>query len=108
MRARESSDVLGTRLLSRMTLGNDGSAQAGAKVFGKFVQLGIAINLDGFLGGIADHVAVMAPGQMIFQFSFCARVNRTIKVVGQLIQKFCALHWLVSPISGFSLPFSRR
>jgi hypothetical protein len=91
-----------------MTLGNDGGSQAGAKVFGKLVQLGIAINLDGFLSGIADHVTVVAPGQMIFQFSFCARVNRTIKVVSQLIQKFGALHWLVSPISGFSLPFSRR
>jgi hypothetical protein len=91
-----------------MTLGNNGSAKAGAKVFRKLVQLGIAINLDGLLSGIADHVAVVAPGQMIFQFSFCARVNRTIKVVSQLIQKFGALHWLVSPISGFSLPFSRR
>ena len=84
-RKRQSSDVLRAALLAGMTLGNDGGTKAGAKVFRKFVELGIAINLDGLLGGIADHVAVVAPGQMIFQFSFCARINRTIKVVGQLI-----------------------
>src|SRR5580704_18727961 len=111
----QGSDALRTSLLVGMTLGDDGSAKAGAKVLREFVELRVAINLDGLLGRIADHVAVMAPRQMIFQFSFCARINHAIKIVRQLTQEISALHWLVSPVSGFSLllsgfslPFSRR
>jgi hypothetical protein len=65
-----------------LTLGHDGGSKAASEIFGKFVELGIAINLDGLLGGIADNVAVVAPSQVIFQFSACAGVQDAVKVVG--------------------------
>jgi hypothetical protein len=64
-----------------MALGHDGSPQATAKVFREFVQLGIAINLNGLLGCVADNVAVVAPSEMVFQFRFCSVVNDAVQVV---------------------------
>src|SRR5580658_3834421 len=86
-----------------MALGNDRGAKPGAKIFWQFVEFRVAINLDGLLGRVANHIAVVAPRQMIFQFSLRARINRTVKVVSQLTQEIRALHCLVSPVSGFSL-----
>jgi hypothetical protein len=50
-----------------LALRHDGRAKAGAKIVWKFVELGIAVNFDGLLGGIADYIAVVAPSQMIFE-----------------------------------------
>jgi hypothetical protein len=44
--------------------------------------LRIAVDLDGFFGGVANHVTVVAPSQVVFQFGFSARVNDAIEVVG--------------------------
>src|SRR5439155_11963157 len=71
--------ALWPRFLARGALGNDGSAKPGAEVVGQFVQLGIAINFDGFLGCVADHIAVVAPGEVIFQFGLCASVNYAVQ-----------------------------
>jgi len=104
-------DAFRPGLLVSMTLRDDGGTEPGTEVFGKFVQLGIAVDLNGLLSGIADYVAVVAPSEMIFQFNLGALVNYAIQVISQLAQKIFALHW-VSPVSGFSisLPFvvSRR
>jgi hypothetical protein len=98
-------NALGPRLLVGMTLGDDSGTEPGAEVFGKFVQLGVAVYLNGLLGGVAYNVAVVAPSEMIFQFNLGALVNHTIQVISQLAQKIFALHW-VSPVSGFSTSFS--
>jgi hypothetical protein len=67
-----------------MALGDDGGTEPGAKIFGKFVQLGVAVDLNGLLGGIAYNVAVVAPSEMIFQFNLGALINHAIQVVSQL------------------------
>ena len=73
-------NLFGPGFLARLTFGNDGTAKAGAKVFRQRIKLGVAINLDGLLGGVADHVAVMALSQVVFQFSFGAVVKDPIQV----------------------------
>jgi hypothetical protein len=75
-----------------MALGDYSGTESGSKVFRKFVQLGVAVDLNGLLGGIAYHVAVVAPSEMIFQFNLGALVNHTIQVISQLAQKIFALH----------------
>jgi hypothetical protein len=47
-----------------LALGDDRGTKPGSEVIGKFVEFGVAVNLDGFLGGIADNIAVVAPGQV--------------------------------------------
>ena len=61
------SGLLGTGFLAALALGNDGSLEAGSQVVGKLVKLGVPVNLNGFLGGVAYHVAVVAPGKVIFE-----------------------------------------
>jgi hypothetical protein len=60
----------------------DGDFQLAAEFFGELVQLGIAVDLDCLLGGVADYVAVVAPGEMVFQFRACGRVNGFVQVIG--------------------------
>src|SRR5271165_2268399 len=71
--------------------------QAGAQIVRKFVKLGVAVNLYGHLGGIADDIAVVAPLEMVFQFRLGLSVHRAVEVIGQLFQKIRAGHFLPSP-----------
>ena len=71
-----TADLLG------VTLGNNGGSQPASEVIGKFVELRVTVNFDGFLGGIANDVAVVAPGKMVFQFRLGAVVNNAVEVVG--------------------------
>jgi len=84
-----------------LALGHDGRAQSRAKVFGQFVELGIALDLDGFLRGVANHIAVVAPGKVVLQFDLCRFVEDAVQIIGQLVQKFRAFHWSPSPLSRF-------
>jgi hypothetical protein len=68
-------------LLVLLTLGHDGGTKAGAKVIGQFIQLRVAIDLNGFLRGITNDVAVMAPGKMILQLDFCRFVEDAIQII---------------------------
>jgi hypothetical protein len=56
------------RLFSLLALRHDRRAKPRAEIIGKFVKLGVAINLDGLFGRIADYVAVVAPSQVVFEF----------------------------------------
>ena len=87
-----------------LTASRNGRSEFGFQVFGKFVQLGIAIDLDGLLGCVANDVAVVAPSQVLFQFSFGAGVDDAIQVIRQFVEKLRALHWLPSPAIGFCDP----
>jgi hypothetical protein len=55
-------------LFSLLALRHDGGTKSGSQIVGKFVKLGVAINLNGLLGGIAYYVAVVAPSQVVFEF----------------------------------------
>jgi hypothetical protein len=68
-----------------LALGHDGRAKPGAEVLGQFVQLGVTIDFDGLLGGVANHVAVVTPGKMILQLDFCRFVEDAVQIVGQLV-----------------------
>src|ERR1043165_2925006 len=91
--------------LARLALLDDCGAKLGSEVFRKGVKLGVAVNLDGFLCGVADHVAVVAPSQVLFEFRLGGGINDTIEVIGQLVQKLRALHWRPSPLLGLFDPF---
>jgi hypothetical protein len=79
------SDALGTAFLVLLALGHDGGTEAAAKIFGEFVELGIAVNLDGLLGCVAHHVAVVAPGKVVLQLNLGLLVEDAVQIVGQLV-----------------------
>jgi len=66
---------LGSLVFVGLAAGCDGRPELGFEVFGEFVELGIAIDLYGLLGRIADNIAVVAPSQVLFEFGFGAGVN---------------------------------
>jgi hypothetical protein len=74
-------DVLRAALFLLLAFGHDGGSEAGSEVFGKFVELGVAVDFDGLLGCVANHVTVVAPGKMVFQFDFCLFVEDTVQVI---------------------------
>ena len=61
---------------------HDRRSQPGSQVVGELVQFGIAVDLDGLLGRIADDEAVVAPLEMFFQLHPCSGVERVVQVVG--------------------------
>src|SRR5919109_3747228 len=66
----------------------------------------VLIDLDRHLRCVADDVAVMAPGQVLFQFGARPGVNDAVQVVCQLFQKLRAGHLVPSPLS--PLPRCRK
>jgi hypothetical protein len=69
------SHFLRSSLLLSLALGDYGGAEASAEVVGELVKLGVAIDLNSFLGGIADNVAVVAPSQVILEFRLGAVIE---------------------------------
>jgi hypothetical protein len=59
------SDALRAALLVLLALGHDSGAKTSAEIIGQFVELGVAVNFDGFLGGVADNIAIVAPREMV-------------------------------------------
>src|ERR1700675_2164333 len=88
-------------LFALLALRHNRGAKPCAKVVGKLVKLGIAINLDGLLGGVADHIAVVAPGQMILEFGLGPVIEDAVQIICQLLQEFRAFHFWPSPLSRF-------
>jgi hypothetical protein len=68
-----------------LALGHNGGAEAASKVFRQFVKLGVPVNLDSFLGGVTNDVAVVAPGKVVFQLDFGFFVEHAVQIIGQLI-----------------------
>jgi hypothetical protein len=85
----------------RFASAGDGRSELSLKIFREFVKLGITVDFDGLFGGIADYIAVVAPSQVLVQFSLCAGVNHAIQVVGQFVEKLRAFHCVPSPLLGF-------
>jgi len=65
-------------------LGHNGVVEAGSEAFWELVKFVIAVNFDGFLGGIHHHVAFMAPMEMLIQFHSQVVCDLTVQVIGQL------------------------
>lgn len=63
---------------------HNGLVEFAAEGVWQFVDLIVAVDLDGLLGGIHDHLAVMAPMKMLFQFYPDLSVRGAVQVVGQL------------------------
>ena len=95
------SHLLRPDLFLRLALGNYCGAKAGTQVLRQFVELRVPVDLDGLLGGVADNVAVVAPGKMVFEFGLGAVVEHAVEVVRQIVQKFRAFHCLPSPLTRF-------
>jgi hypothetical protein len=62
-----------------------GVMEAASEAFWKLVKLVIAVNLDGFLGRIHDHVAFMAPMKVLIQLDFQVLADLAVKIIGQLL-----------------------
>jgi hypothetical protein len=58
--------------------------KARSEAFGELVKLIIAVNLDGFFGGIHYHVAFVAPMEVFIQLHFKVIGDLTVQVIGQL------------------------
>src|SRR5215471_11734641 len=78
--------------LSSPALAHDGLMEAGTEGLWKLVDLVVAVDLNGLLGGGHDHVAFVAPMEMFVQLGLCALTDGAIQVIGQLFQKLSALH----------------
>jgi hypothetical protein len=79
-RSGVSFDVFAT-----FALGHDGLMEATTESFGELEDLIITVDLDGFLGGIHDHVAFMAPMKVFVEFFSQAGANISIKIFGQFV-----------------------
>jgi hypothetical protein len=64
-----------------LALGHDGGTEAAAEILGQFIELRVTINLDSLLGRVANHVAVVAPGEMVLQLDFCGFVEYAVQIV---------------------------
>jgi hypothetical protein len=75
------SHALRTAPFLLLALGHDSGTEAGTEVVREFVELGIAVNFDGLLGCVANHVAVMAPGKMVLQLDFRLFVEDAVQII---------------------------
>jgi hypothetical protein len=55
-----------------------------SEVFWEFINLVIAVDLNGFLGCVHDHMAFVAPMEMFVQFHSQVLSDPAIQVIGQL------------------------
>lgn len=89
-----------------LAFSHDGLVEFAAEGFWKLVDLVIAVDLDCLLSGIHDHLAIMAPLKMLFQFYPDVNIRGTVQIVGQLFQKIIAFHgW---PFPSFDLKYFDR
>ena len=65
-------------------LGHNGLVKAAPKVFWELINLVIAVDFDGFLGGIHHNMAFVAPMKVFVQFHLQIFGNLSVKVIGQL------------------------
>jgi hypothetical protein len=64
---------------------HNGIVEAASEALWELVKLVIAVNLDGFLGGIHDHVAFVTPMKVLIQLDFQVLGNLAVKIIGQLL-----------------------
>jgi hypothetical protein len=70
--------------LAMAAFSHNGIVEATSEAFWKLVKFIVAVDFNGFLGGIHDHVAFVAPMQMLVQLDFQVLGDLSIEVIGQL------------------------
>lgn len=66
-------------------LAHNGIVKSGPEGVGKLVNLVVAVNFDGLFGGIENHMAFVAPMQVLIELGFKAVRNLAIQIIGQLL-----------------------
>ena len=64
---------------------HNGIVEASPEALWKLIKLIIAVNFDGFLGGIHHHMAFLAPMEVLVQLDFQVLADLAIKIIGQLL-----------------------
>jgi hypothetical protein len=64
---------------------HNGLVEPISEVFRKLVNLVIAVNFDGFFGGIHHDMAFVAPMQMLVQFNSQVFGDPAVQIIGQLL-----------------------
>lgn len=79
---------LGGGFLSRLAaaaLRHNGIVEAGSEALWELIKLVIAVNFNGFLGGIHYHVAFFAPMKVFVELDFQVLADLAVKIIGQLL-----------------------
>ena len=61
-----------------------GLVEAISEALRELVKFVIAVNFDGLFGGIHDHVAFVAPMQMLVELDFQVLADLAVEIIGQL------------------------
>jgi hypothetical protein len=64
---------------------HNGIMEAASEAFWKLIKLIVAVNFNGFLGGIHHHMAFVAPMKVLIQLDFQVLADLAIKIIGQLL-----------------------
>ena len=64
---------------------HNGIMEAASEALWKLIKLVVAVNFDGFLGGIHYHVAFFAPMKVLIQLDFQVLADLAVKIIGQLL-----------------------
>ncbi len=70
----------------------EGHVQSLARVGGEGNWFGVAEDFDGLFRGVYDNAAVLALGQMLFNFDSKRRVEHLVEIIRELRQQSFALH----------------
>jgi hypothetical protein len=80
--------ILGGGLFPRLAMAafrHNGVMKAASEAFRKLIKLIIAVDFDGFLGGVHHDVALVAPMEMLIQLDFEVLADLAVKIIGQLL-----------------------
>ena len=72
--------------------GHDGGFEAGLEIGGEVVDLGVAVDVDGFGGGVEDDFAVLALGDVLFYFDHEVRRDVAVEEIGEFGEEVSAGH----------------
>ena len=81
----------------RLTLGNDCLVESVSDGIGEGINVVVAVDFDGFAGGIAYDKAVMAPLEVLFQLRLKLDINTAVEVLVELFKKVFAFHCGLAP-----------
>jgi hypothetical protein len=60
---------------------HDGRSETCSEVIRKFVKVGITVDFDGLLGGVADDIAVVAPLEVILQLRLRLGIDGIVEII---------------------------
>jgi hypothetical protein len=76
------SNLLWPLLLMPGALVHNGRLEASPEIVGQLVELLVPVDLNGLPCRVADHIAVVAPCEVIIKLGFRLRINYAVEVVG--------------------------